>query len=227
MAVTPLQGLTVPAATDAPNGPVQITALGTSLERKLVQVYTNAAARTAAYTLAGLTPTAGDTSYLTGTKRHEVYDGANWAPLAGTAVGYHKRTSNVTFVGTELGVIRVGATMLSGYKYLILTSPLRISTVSGETGKVNLRYTTTGSAGTSDVVLDSVEGNGSSAFAPAQSPVLAVTFAPGANVTFSCALTLLRSGGSGNVTLVGSTIQPIELSIIVMGVDPGDTGVDL
>lgn len=224
---TLLQALPYPASTAIPDVPADVQALGVAVESKLVQVYASSGARTSAFTAAGISPGAGMLSNLTGTKRFEGHDGTQWAPLPGQMIGYHKRTSSVTFTGTELGVIRVNAAMLAGYRYLILSSPLRISTVSGETGKANLRYSTTANATTSDTVLTSVEANANTAFTPVQSPVLAVTFAPGSNATFSCALTLLRSGGSGNTTITGSSTQPIEIGIYVAGPDPGDTGADL
>lgn len=227
MPTTPLQGLTVPAASDPPNGPSQMTALAASAESKLVQVYATSSARTAAFAAAGISAAAGMLSVITGTKRVEVYDGAQWAPLPGQMIGYHKLASSVTYNGTEIGVIRANATVLAGYRYTILSSPLRIGTVSGETGKVNLRYSTVANAGTADTVLTSVEANGNSTFAPAQSPAINVSFAPGANVTLSVALTLTRSGGTGAVTLSGTTTQPIELMILAAGPDPGDTGANL
>lgn len=227
MAATPLQGLVIPVSSDPPNGPSQMSALAVSVESKLVQVYASSGARTSAFTAAGISPSAGMLSNITGTKRFEGHDGTSWAPLPGQMVGYHKRTTNVSFVGSELGIARCNAAMLVGYRYIILTSPLRISAVSGETGKINLRYSTVANAGLTDTVLTSVEANPNTAFTPVQTPTLAATFTPGSNITFSCALTLLRSGGSGNVTLTGSATQPIELFIFCAGPDPGDTGADL
>lgn len=228
MAVTPLQGLTVPAATDAPNGPAQITALGVSLESKLLQVYASSGASTSAFTAAGISPAAGMGRYLTGTKRMELHDGTQWAHMPGQILGYHKRTTSKTFSGTEIGAVRLNSVaLLGGYRYKIMTSPLVISAVSGETGRVYVRYSTSGTAGTSDTILGAVEANVNTAFRPVQTPVVCMTYAPGSNVTFSCILSVSRSGGSGNATLNGTTDQPIEFWIEAAGPDTGDTGVDL
>lgn len=228
MAVTLLQGLTVPAASDPPNGPSQMSALAVSAESKLLQVYASSGARTSAFTAASLSPAAGMGSYLTGTKRMELHDGTQWAHMPGQMLGYHKRVTSKTFTGTETGVVRLNAVaLLGGYRYVIQTSSLIIGTVSGECGKANLRYSTSGTAGTSDTILGAVEANANSGTRPVQGPILSVTYAPGANVSFSCILTLLRSGGSGNVSITGASDQPIELWITCVGPDTGDTGVDI
>lgn len=230
MATTLLQALPYPASSAAANVPVDIQALAVAMESKGVQVYASSGARTSAFTAAGISPAAGMLSYITGTKRFEVYDGTQWAPLPGQILGYHKRVTSKTFLaaGPELGVVRLNSVaLLGGYRYKIMSSNLCISVVSGETGKANLRYSTSGTAGTSDTILGCAEANASTAFRPVNTPGLAITYAPGANVTFSCILTILRSGGSGNVTINGATDQPIELWIEAAGPDTGDTGVDL
>lgn len=230
MATTLLQALPYPASSAAANVPLDVQALAVSMESKGVQVYASSGARTSAFTAATLSPAAGMTSYLTGTKRMEIYDGTQWAPMSGQILSYHKRTSSKTFLaaGAELGVARLNSiALLGGYRYTICTSNLTISTVSGETGKASLRYSTSGTAGTSDTILGSVEANTNTAFRPVQTPAMAFTYSPGANVTFSVVLTILRSGGSGNVTMNGASDQPIELWIVANGPDTGDTGVDL
>lgn len=191
---------------------------------QVVTPFANSAARTSAITV----PVAGMLSYLTGTKQLEPYDGSGWVPANGTVIAYGNRQSDKTFTGTEVGVLRLdNVPMRTGYRYLIMSSSLRIGCSSGETGKANLRYSTSGSAGTSDTLLTAVEANANTAFTPVQSPALIVSFTPGANVTFSCLITLLRSGGSSNVTMTGSATQPIELYVLVAGPDPTDTGVDI
>ena len=225
---TLLQPLPYPASSAAANVPLDIQALAAAVEQRVVMPFASSATRTSTFAAAGITPTAGMTSYLTGLKRHEVYDGANWAPLPGTQVGFHRRTSTVNFVGTEIAVCRANAPLITGYRYQISTSPLRIGVASGETGKVNMRYSITGgNVSNTDTVLDSAEANANTPFTPVQTPTINATYAPGSNVTISVGLYLLRSGGSGNVTLPGSTTQPIEISIICTGPDTGDTGADL
>jgi hypothetical protein len=154
-------------------------------------------------------------------------DDLNALGLPGTAIAWGQRTSSVTFTGTEIGVLRLDSVSLqAGYRYEVRTSNLRVNMTSGETTKLFLRVNTAGTATTSSTVLVSAEGNANSTFTPAQAPVLSVTYAPGA-VTASFLISLGRSGGSNNTTITGSSIQPIEMWIVNLGTDPGDTGVDV
>jgi hypothetical protein len=191
---------------------------------QVVTPFASSSARSSAIT----SPVAGMLTYITGTKQLEPYDGSAYVPLAGTMIAFGNRQSDKTFSGTEVGALRLdNVSMRNGYRYLIMSNSLRLFVVTGETGKCNLRFSTAGSAGTGDAILGAVEGNANTAFTPVQSPTLCISYAPGANVTFSCLLTVARSGGSGNVTLNGSASQPIELYVIVAGPDPTDTGVDV
>jgi len=190
---------------------------------QVVTPHASAGARTSAVS----SPVAGMVSYITGTKQIEPYDGSAWVPANGTLLAYGQRVSDKTFSGTELGVLRLDSiSCRTGYRYMVMTSNLRVNVTSGETGKANLRYSTSGSAGTSDTVLITMESNANSAFAPNQSHVMCCSIAPG-TVTLSVLLTVARAGGSNNVTMTGSATQPIELYVFMAGPDPTDTGVDI
>lgn len=154
-------------------------------------------------------------------------DDLNALGLPGQIIAWGQRTSTVTFTGTEIGVLRLDSVSLqAGYRYGIYTSNLRVHVTTGETAKMWLRYNTAGTATTSSTIAVMAEFNASSAFAPAQSIPMAVTLAPGA-VTMSILLSLGRSGGSNNTDITGGSTQPIEMWIINLGTDPGDTGVDV
>lgn len=74
---TPLQVLPVPQATDAPDGPTQMTALAKAVEQRTVMVFASAAARTAAFTAAGISPAAGMLCWRNdagGSNKFEAYD---------------------------------------------------------------------------------------------------------------------------------------------------------
>lgn len=229
MATTLLQGLTYPAASDPPNGPAQIQALAVSAESKLVQVYASSGARTSAFTAASLSPAAGMVSYITGTKRFEMYDGTQWAPMPGQILSYHKRTTATVCLGTELGVMRLSTVaLLGGYRYKIMSSSLVLIPVQGDTAKVAIRYSTSGTAGLTDTVLGTAEATVYSSFRAANTPTIAFTYAPGSNQTVSFLMSLNRSGGTGGaISLVGSSTQPVEMWVECAGPDTGDTGVDL
>ena len=154
-------------------------------------------------------------------------DDLNALALPGQLIAYGQRTTDKTYTGTEVGVIRLdNVSMLAGYRYWITTSNLRLNVTSGETGHCNLRYNTGGTATTSSTVLTAASGNANSAFTPVQSPIISCTLAPGA-ATVSILLCLSRSGGSNNVTMTGSSTQPIELYVWCAGPDPGDSGTDI
>lgn len=189
---------------------------------QVVTPHASSGARTSAVS----SPVAGMLSYITGTKRLEPYDGSAWVPVPGTMLAWGQRTSDKS--GTsEVGVLRLDSiTCQTGYRYLIQTCPLRINVVSGETGAARLRYSTSGNAGTSDTQITMAESNASSSFAPNNSHSLNATLAPG-TVTLSVLLSLVRTGGSGTVTMTGSATQPIELWVTMAGPDPTDTGVDI
>ena len=80
MANEQLQGAPYPVSTDAPDGPAQILALASWARLRVVQVYASAAARTAAFSAAVVTPTDGMVSYLQDTDLFEEYNGSSWAP---------------------------------------------------------------------------------------------------------------------------------------------------
>lgn len=146
----------------------------------------------------------------------------------GRMIAFGQRLTSKTYTGTEVGVLRLDSVpMVAGRRYRIHTSSLEMSTVSGETGKANFRINTAGTATTSSTLLGGATGNANTAFSPTQGPTVDFSYAPAATGNVSILLTLLRSGGSGNVTLTGSSTQPIEMYVTDCGPDPGDTGVDI
>ncbi len=82
MATEPLQSAPYPVGTDAPDGPTQILALASWARRQVLQVYASAAARTAAFTAAGISPAEGMVSYRTDADTWEEWDGSAWVPFA-------------------------------------------------------------------------------------------------------------------------------------------------
>ncbi|WP_239404551.1 hypothetical protein [Frankia sp. Cj3] len=74
MPTTPVQALPYPASTDAPNGPVQLQALGLAVEPKLMMVFSTATDRDAKITA----PTAGMVCWLQTPGCQAFYDGSAW-----------------------------------------------------------------------------------------------------------------------------------------------------
>lgn len=105
MGTTPLQGFRYPESTDNNDVPTDMAELATDAERRSIQIYSSAAARTAAFTAAGISPTEGMMSYLQDVNRLEQYDGTNWIPrrLSGTqSVSF--TTLNTFTVAVSFGV---------------------------------------------------------------------------------------------------------------------------
>lgn len=88
---TPIQGFPYPALSDAANGPVAFQNLAQAIEKRVVMVFADAAARTAAVTA----PTAGMLSFLTSTGAFEWYTGTAWVAL--------RALTNSTFTQTVAG----------------------------------------------------------------------------------------------------------------------------
>lgn len=225
---TLLQGLPYPSATAAADVPADMQALAVAMESKGVQVYATSGARTSAFAAASLAPAAGMASYVTGTKRLELFDGTQWAHQPGQILSYHKRTSSRVYAGAEVGVVRLNTTsLLGGYRYKIMSSPLVLGPQPNDCAKINIRYTTSGTAGLTDTILGAAEVNVYSTLRAVNTATINFTYAPGANQNFSVLMSLTRSAGAGNSVVVGAADQPIEFWIECAGPDTGDTGVDL
>jgi hypothetical protein len=148
--------------------------------------------------------------------------------LGGTCVKRGRRETNSTTTTTEQSVLRIDTVqLLSGRLYLLKTNSLQpFSSVANDYVGIRLRYSTSGTADTSSTVAIVVQDRytGASGNETTQAEV---TYAAGSNQTMSLLLTVGRVSGTGNVGLTGSSTVPIELMVIDLGVDPGDTGTDL
>lgn len=144
-------------------------------------------------------------------------------------IGHWARTSDKTSTGgTEVGVIRIDNLALKGgVHYEFYTDTLNLQAISGETGAVYIRLSTSGNATTSSAQLTRAQGNPSTAFQPVQSPYICASYFPSSDVSVSVLLSLGRTGGSGNVILRGSSDAPIRLKCRANGRFPVASGVDI
>lgn len=146
----------------------------------------------------------------------------------GRIIAYGERTSDKVFSGTEVGVLRLdGVQTVTGWRYIIGTSVLGLAmTTSGDTGQAYLRFRNDGvAAGTTDTLLQQADVNANSAFVPRNSATFAEPYLATATGSLSVLLSLGRSGGAGNITMLGSATRPIRLYVVQGGPDPGNTGV--
>jgi hypothetical protein len=141
-----------------------------------------------------------------------------------------KRTSTKTFLaaGSEVPVLRIdNIPLLAGIQYTFETNSVMGATAANETGILYCRLNTAGLATTASASIGSAEWTCDAVFAPRQSITLVAEYSPGSNVTASVLLGLARTGGSGNVDLVGNAGQPIILFCKAWGKAVTVSGVDL
>ena len=78
MGSTVINAYSYPEGSDPPVTPAQLAAALEQVARGGVMFFASAAARTAAFSRLGISPTAGMVSYLQDTGCHEFYDGTEW-----------------------------------------------------------------------------------------------------------------------------------------------------
>lgn len=193
-----------------------------------VAPFANASARASAIT----SPVEGMLSYRTDDKVYESYDGLQWVPLPGTVIARGRRTTSSTGTTSEVGVLRLdGVSLISGRLYAVRTGLLALNgTVATDTFFARIRYDTTGAnATTSSTILPGADAQDEENDASWHSTKsISALYVPGANQTVSFLLTAGRLIGSGTVTLQATaTDRLIEMLVTDLGVDVGDTGVDI
>lgn len=151
----------------------------------------------------------------------------NAAPAGIIARGKRITTSSSTT--SEIGVLRLdNIALLAGRSYKIWTSPLIIeSTVANDTAAATVRVSNSGIATVASTLLDEIQTTIPSIVHPPVLPLDCEPYIPATNETLSVLLSVARLSGTGNVSLVTNTGIPITMVVEDMGVDPGDTGVDL
>jgi hypothetical protein len=156
-------------------------------------------------------------------------DEANEALKSGTVIARGRRETSSTASGSEQSVLRVDSIpVVSGRLYGIETSALLLDTsVANDIARGILRVDTTGAAATT---ASTSVTTGQTRLADAtigNTVTLKTTTAATATGSWSVLLSTSRVSGSGNISITGTSGQPIEIIVTDLGVDPGDTGVDL
>jgi hypothetical protein len=137
---SPLQVLPVPQGSDAPDGPTQITNLAKAVEQKVVMTFASAAARTSAFSAAGVSPAAGMVCYRSdapGLQRHEYYNATSgsWRVFGPyrDAITLGSATASVTFssIPTYLRRIEVSFTARGDVVSLFTQVALRVGADAG------------------------------------------------------------------------------------------------
>lgn len=127
---------------------------------------------------------------------------------------------------TAVGVLRIdNIAVISGRAITVRSSTLHpTSTVTTDTVRLEIRYTTTGvAATTASAVLP-----GAQAFELfGNTTTLETTYVAPASQTLSLLLCVAREVGSGTASLFADANRFTEFKIYDDGNDPGDTGVDI
>lgn len=149
--------------------------------------------------------------------------------LAGRCIGRGRRLSNSSSTTTEIGVLELDDIPIkAGRLYKVETSSLLLVTsVANDTVVARLRTTTDGSTpGVASTLLtqsaERIEVTGNGGYAH-----VVGTYAPAVDETLSVLLSVARVSGTGSVSMNFSSAVPIEVWVMDMGEDPGDTGVDI
>lgn len=140
-------------------------------------------------------------------------------------------TSSAASTTSAVAILRLDDVPLrAGYYYEIRTNALGVrSTVANDAGRAFIVYTTDGSTPTTaSPELPGSRVESTVAAANRSEHVTINAQYPAASVeTLSILLCVARTAGTGNVTIVSDATNTIDLSIVSLGEDPGDSGVDL
>jgi len=146
----------------------------------------------------------------------------------GSVVARGDRQTNSTAASAEQSVLRLdNVPLVNGRVYWIGTNPLVTDvTVNNDAPRVFIRINT---AGTATTASTNIALNQSRTADQTIGELLSVglMYTPGATVTASILLSHSRASGTGNVQILGSSTIPIQMWVVDLGDDPGDTGVDL
>ena len=151
--------------------------------------------------------------------------------LPGTIVqgGYGLRTSSSTAAAGAQGVMRLdGILLTAGRRYKIFTNTLvLVSSVANDQVTARISYDVTGAnATTASALLALYNTPAVDSTANGMGGVVAASYLAAANVSLSIILWTQRLVGTGNARLISAGVG-IEMFVKDMGVDTGDTGVDL
>jgi hypothetical protein len=137
-------------------------------------------------------------------------------------------TGNITT--TETGVIRLdNVPVFDSRAYMIASANLNVdASVANDIGELRYRVTQQTTPGTSATTSSTQMGRWRSTIDDATNsnvlPFVAFYY-PSADGYLSVLLSAFRAAGSGNIVVFANNVEPIDLVVVDLGPDPGDTGV--
>jgi hypothetical protein len=122
----------------------------------------------------------------------------------------------------EIGYLRLdGVAVRGGWAYKITCPRLRFgSTVSTDHGKFHVRINDAGTATTSSTIWGRAEDD------VASTMHLEVLYTPTVDDTVSILLSFVRTSAGAGVCTIQSDEKGVDMLVEVIGIDPGDTGID-
>lgn len=145
-----------------------------------------------------------------------------------------KRGRRITATGsittTETGVLRVDdIPVFAGKAYMLKTSNLNLDTsVANDIGDARLRVAQNAAPGTAATITSTQIGHFRNTIDDAsQSNVNDITafYFPSSDGYLSALITAQRVTGTGNLVVFCSSVEILDLVVLEIGDDPGDTGV--
>ncbi len=149
MSAADLQSLPYPSASDPDNVPLDLKALADAVAPGMVLTFASSAARTSAFTAAGVSPSERMLAWLADVNLYEYYDGTNWLPVFST-IGGARAESGSPYVASGISTTEVNIAALaienkvcrSGRMYGF-AGHLRVNcTVAGDSFAVRIRKDT-------------------------------------------------------------------------------------
>lgn len=156
-------------------------------------------------------------------------DELNITEKIGAVIARGKRESTSTPAATEQSVMRVDdIPFKSGHAYWVGTNSfLADTTAANDVARVRLRMDVTGADATTASTQFANWNNTIDNATDGNCGTVGGIYVPAGDETGSVLITTVRQSGTGNISIVASATAPLELFVIDLGFDPGDTGVDL
>jgi hypothetical protein len=147
----------------------------------------------------------------------------------GECIARARRETSSTAASAETGVLRLDDIPVeAGHLYEIKTNNLSIDTsIANDVARILLRIDETGADATTSSTNIALAQRVIPNAAAAENIEASTTRPASASGSWSVLLSTVRQTGTGNIQLVGGAVTPIELYVIDLGLDPGDTGVDI
>lgn len=156
-------------------------------------------------------------------------DKINFSDFNVRVVARGRRTSVTgSITTTETGVLRIdNIPVVAGLAYMVIISEINMDTsVANDIAATKFRISTSGAATTSSTQVSQIRNTIDDA---ANSNILAGAFiypAPSSG-TLSILMSCQRIAGTGNIIIFANSVDILDMTVICLGTDPGDSGVVL